>query len=183
MTVKNIARAAAELLTADDTVVMLDGDPQTAAADSEVKIFVKAVNTAVSNAANDGFPIVKTETVRSNGKKITFDAFTRTPSSVCSVEANGRAVMFGFDSRGISVPEDGEYTVTFTVEPESAELYTHVEAGAGCDFSILAFLTARNYCLMTGRTDDAQIWDQMYDSVLVKKRLTRRAQIPARVWR
>ena len=183
MTVKNIARAAAELLTAADVVATLNGDPDVAAADDEVKIFVKAVNTAAVNAAYDGFPIVKTETVRASGGKIAFDAFTRTPSSVGLVEAGGRCVSFGFDSRGISVPDDGEYTVTFTVEPESAELLSHVETGAGCDFSVLAFLTARNYCLMTGRTDEAQVWDQMYDSALMRKRLSRRASLPVRVWR
>lgn len=183
MTVKNIARAAAELLTADDVVATLNGDPDEAAADDEVKIFVKAVNTAAVNAANDGFPIVKTEAVRSSGGRIMFDAFTRTPSSVCSVEENGRFVAFGFDSRGITVPNDGEYSVTFTVEPESAELLAHVETGAGCDFSVLAFLTARNYCLMTGRTDEARVWDQMYDSALVRKRLARRCSLPVRVWR
>lgn len=183
MTVKNIALAAAELLTADDVVTALKGDPDAAAADDEVKIFVKAVNTAAYNAANDGFPIVKTETARAIDGKIALDAFTRTPSLVQRVETGGRCVSFGFDARGISVPGDGEYSVTFTVEPESAELSAHVETGAGCDFAVLAFLTARNYCLMTGRTDEAQVWDQMYDAALVKKRIARRAVLPERVWR
>ncbi len=184
MVLKNIVRAAAELLTADDVVAILDGEPDTAIDDDEVKIFMKAANTAVSNAATDGFPIVKTETLVSSGRVIALDAFSRAPDTVREVgTATGRKVAFAFDSRGVSVPEDGEYIVTYTAEPLEAKLEDEAETGAGCNFYMLAFLTARNYCLMTGRSDEAQVWDQLYDSALVKKRIARRASLPPRAWR
>lgn len=189
MTVRNIAVSVARLLQADDIESILtqtdeDGELSSAAADDEdVKLLVACINSATCDIAADGFPICVTETHEARGGAIALSEFTRTPSTVRKICDKTGTVTFEQAKTEIIVPRDGVYDITFTVEPENAELDANLEMGAMCDRSMLAYMSARNYCLVTGRTDEATVWDQMYEAHTARKRLTRRARLPRRVWR
>ena len=72
--------------------------------------------------------------------------------------------------------------MTYTVSPEDKALDDTVTVGVLADEEMLAYLAARNYCIVTGRSDEASVWDQRYSSESEKKRLTRRAALCPRVW-
>lgn len=193
MTVKNIAISVARLLQADDIEEMLssyapadadadDAENADVLNDEDVKLLVTCVNTAAANIAADGFPITLKERFASSDGRIALSSFTRPPSTVRRVEDGTGTVPFELDSSYISVPRDGEYDITYTVEPVEAKLDDDIELGALCDRSMLTYLAARNYCLVTGRTDEASVWDQMYDVHTSRKRLSRRARLPHRIW-
>ena len=194
MTVRNIAISVARLLQADDIEELLcspelgeDGEPDEAAAtaenDEDVKLLVACINAATNDVAADGFPICATETLEAVGGVVPLSAFSRVPSTVRRVADRAGAVTFGLDSGGVTVPHDGAYEITYTVEPDEAGLDDELELGAMCDRSMLEYMSARNYCFVTGRTDEASVWDQMYEAHTARKRLTRRARLPERVWR
>lgn len=183
MTVYDIILSAAELVVSDDVVTVLKGDIDVAKDDDEVKIFITAANTAIANATVDGFPIVRAADVKAVGGIIDVSEFEVVPSGIIGVFKGSSYVSFAYDSRGITVEDDGDYTVVYSTSPLRYELNDVIEIGAGCDLSMLAFLTARNYCVMTGRADDAAVWEQLYETAVCKKRLARRCKLPMRVWR
>ena len=69
------------------------------------------------------------------------------------------------------------------VEPwlELRGVADEVELGAFAT-GLIEYLAARDYCLITGRTDEASVWDQRYNAEAENKRIRRRAVMPRRAW-
>ena len=84
--------------------------------------------------------------------------------------------------------ESRDGLIPFSALGEADKPYAHVGAddelavGAGADAEMLTYLAARNFCLITGRTDEASVWDQRYNAEAENKRLRRRATLPRRAW-
>lgn len=150
--------------------------------DADVRTLIKCVNLAAAELCLDGFPICRIQRFSVSDGIVPLSAFEAPPSSVRSVKRYGVAVRYSFDSLGLKVPANGVYTVKYTVVPSDKNIDDEVETGAAADECILLFLVCRDYCLITGRTDEAQIWDQRYAAEAEKKRLARRAQTCARAW-
>lgn len=207
MTVREIAAAAAVLLQADDVYAALTETTNTGVADAtapdneqgadgaatagggdtidtdaDVRMLVKCVNMATAELCADGFPLCVTDALAATDGFIPISAFTREPSAVREVVKDGARVPFSVDSRGVRVSGVGTYKVTYAAVPKDAGLDETAETGALCDRNIAAYLTARNYCLITGRTDEASVWDQRYNAEAEKRRLTRRAALKGRKW-
>lgn len=196
MTVKQIVLSAAALLQADDIEELFaawqdppDGEttagapPADPAQDADVKTLVKSVNLAAAELSANGFPVCRQERAYAADGIIPFDGLTCVPSLVRGVQKDNVNVSFTADDRGIIVPADGEYTVLYIVQTTDKTLDEELETGAGVDINILTYLAARNYCLITGRTDDAHIWDQRYCAETENKRMARRARVRSRAWR
>ncbi len=196
MTVKQIVQSAAALLQADDIEELFaawqdppDGEttegapPADPAQDADVKTLVKSVNLAAAELCANGFPVCRQERANAADGIIPFTELTCVPSLVRGVQRNNVSVSFTADDRGIIVPADGEYTVLYIVQTTDKTLDEELETGAGVDINILTYLAARNYCLITGRTDDAHIWDQRYCAETENKRMARRARVRGRAWR
>lgn len=181
MTLKDIAVAAAVILQADDIEYALTEGSE-AETDSDVKCMLTAANLAVKEACADGFPVLREVEAVAENKRIPLSA-VEGADSIKSVMRSNKRCSFYADNRGISVPRDGRYTVVYSVAPKDLSPDDEVTVGVFGDKSMLAYLTARDYCLMTGRTDEAAIWDQRYVSESEKRRLKVRAYLPAREWR
>ena len=185
MTVRQIALSAAAILQADDiedAIAEIDEDDETAVADDpDVLTLIKCVNLAAAELAAD-MPVLHTVTARAENGVIALGCFDGTVTAVKSVTHNGYCVPFTFTSRGVGVGCDGEYEVTYVKEYEDGMVNSEIELGAGADSQTLGYLTVRNYCLVTGRTDEAAIWDQRYNAEAEKKRIARRARLPKRAW-
>ncbi len=179
MTVREIATSAAAILQADDIQGILEtgGD----VADPDVRTLVKCVDLAVRELGAD-MPFVRSATLQAKDGVIPFDAFDALPSVVRGVYRNGRAVRFRLAANGIAVGGDGEYKVEHTVAPPESTVDDEIKLGLGADADILCYLAARNYCLVTGRADEASVWDQRYNAEAEKRRLMRRASLRKRVW-
>lgn len=184
MTVRQIASTAAALLQADDMEAILESGDNTAALDdADVKTLIKCVNLAAAELCADGFPLCYTQELAAENGIIGFGDFTALPSTVRAVVKNGAPARFAIDTRGIKVHGDGVYAVTYSAVPSDKNVDDEVEVGALCDGNIVAYLAARNFCLITGRTDEASVWDQRYTAEAEKRRLTRRATVAGRRWR
>lgn len=179
MGVKDIAKAAAVILQADDIVSALEiGDY----GDSDVCTLVKCINLATAELCTDGFPVCVSEVLPATKGFIALTLLSREPSGVREVTKDGVRVPFSVDPRGVRVSGDGMYTVVYDAVPKEVGLSDDAEVNALCDCNIAAYLTARNYCLITGRTDEASVWDQRYNAEAEKRRLTRRAKLKGRKW-
>lgn len=181
MTVREIATSAAEILQADDLLSALESGEDSALEDTDVKTLLKCVWLAVSEAAVD-FPLLSTVDANSIGGRIAFVG-SEPFIYIKSVERNGRAVPFTADGACVSVRCDGVYQVTYAVRPQDCAVDEAVTLGADADRDMIAYLCARNYCLATGRYDEAGVWDQRYCGEAERRRIRRRATMPAREWR
>lgn len=182
--VKDCAALTAKLLQDDELAALIESysDTDTAAAsDSDVKTVLTAVSLAASEISGDGFPALVTEKITATNGILGFG--TRKVEFVLSVEKDGRRVRYSVADGGLKVAEDGEYTVSYAVETNEAALGETIRLGEFCNTSMAAYLAARNVCLITGRTDEAAIWDQRYNAEAEKKRLRRLAHIAERRWR
>lgn len=182
MTVKDIALTAAEIVQADDAVRLLSADSDDAQTDADVRTMVRCVNLAVKEACADGFPVCYTREMHAEQKTIPFDSFDPAPSLIRRVTRFGVPVRFAVGADGLTVPRDGKYTVTYTAAPADKNLDDTVSVGVLADADMLAYLAARNFCLVTGRYDEATVWDRRYAAESEKKRMTRRASLCPRVW-
>lgn len=180
MTVREMARAAAVLLQADDITAALG--TTAAAGNEDVRTLVSCVNLAAAELCADGFPLCYTEELSAANGVIPFSGLSHTPSRILAVKRDGAAVPFAADVQGVKVGSSGKHAVTYYAVPDERSLDQAVEVGAFCDANILAYYTARNYCLVTGRTDEASIWDQRGNAEAEKRRLARRAALKKREW-
>ena len=181
MTVREIALFTASVLQADDIETALADTENPAEGDADVRALVKCVNLAAAELVSD-FPVLKTLEVDCADGVIPLDAFAGAVASVREVKCGDGFVRFAFDSRGVRVAQNGKLTVVYTVVPTDAEIDDELAVGAGVDREMLTYLSARNYCLVTGRTDEASVWDQRYNAEAENKRLRRRARLPSRRW-
>lgn len=179
MTVKEIAVSAAALLQADDIESAL-ASATSSVDDQDAKAMIKCVGLASAELGGE-HPVIVTTTSASSGRRIPLSALGAV-KSVRRVSIDGRTVSFGLDNRGITVPFDGIYTVEYTEPQDEPGLNDALSVGVGVDKQILTYLTARNYCLVTGRTDEASIWDQRYAAESEKLRISRRCRTPQRRW-
>ena len=179
MTVRDIIKSAAMLLLEEDVLNIVGDVSDDGLGDRDTCIMVKCVNTAAAETRAD-FPVLSETDAETDNGIIPQNAFSPNAVAVFRVEKNGAPVRFRFDSRGVHVPGNGRYTVTYSPEYKDAALDDRLALGAGMDAESLAYLTARNYCLVTGRTDEASVWDQRYNAEAEKKRLARRTVLPVR---
>ncbi len=182
MTVRDIAITSAAMVQAESIERILTENTDGALTDADVRMLVRCVNLAIKEACADGFPVCCDRELRANGKIIPLDAFDPPPSLIRRVTRSGVPVRFAVDTDGIAVPRDGKYVVTYTVAPTDKNLDEAVTVGVLADTDMLAYLAARNFCLVTGRYDEATVWDGRYAAESEKKRITRRAALRPRVW-
>ncbi len=180
MTVKDIAISCAVLLQADDIEQAVESE--TADGDPDVKALVKSINLALGEIASDGFSESATAKLNAENGVIPFSAFSVPLSAVLSVRDKFGAVDFSTTPSGIKTPSDGEYTVEYSTFPAEKTLDSELELAPFIGRDDLTYLAARNFCLITGRTDEASIWDQRYTAEIEKKRIKRRAKLPTRHW-
>lgn len=181
MTVRDIAMSAASILQADDIAEALGGSDGTevSSLDADAQTLIKCVNLAKNEISNEFPVIVTTEADAINGL-IPMSALDNASCVKGVTDMHGGTIAFTADSRGIKVSHDGRYTVAYARLPYDAEIDEQVIFGSGIDADTAAYLTARYYCIITGRTDEAAVWDQLYNNAAESKRICRRAAIPRR---
>ncbi len=185
MTAREIALSAATLLQADDmeeSIAAAEKDSAVAALDADVRTLFKCIELAAGEMIGDGFPVLFKVTATAVGGHITID--DPSAASVVRVEKDGTPVHFTVDGGGVNVRDGGEYTVTYSrMRGDVATVDAEIKLGAGADADMMTYLSTRNYCLVTGRTDEASVWDQRYVAESEKRRIKRRARLPRRPWR
>lgn len=182
MTVKEIALSAAAVLQADDIAEAIKAYSSSEAdteLDSDAETLIKCVNLAAAEISDDFPTLVSVTAVAENGI-IPLSALDDVSCVKSVTDKRGGVTAFRVDSLGVKVARDGAYTVTYTQTPREHNLDDEVVLGVGIDANTAAYLAARDYCLITGRADDAAVWDQMYNNAAENRRLRRRATLPRR---
>nr|MDE7395740.1 hypothetical protein [Clostridiales bacterium] len=116
---------------------------------------------------------------------IPFTALAGNVLDVMAVEQNGTRVPFDVFFDGLIVPVRGVCRVTYSVAPDFTPLGGDSPfAGNKPSARLLAYGVAREYCLISGRTDDAAMWDGRFlAGVEEESRKKGEMRVRARAWR
>ena len=192
-TLMDVLTTTAELLQLDEVADMLahygeysDGEDDRKQdtrldTDPDGMLLTAAAKTAVYEIANDGFPAVDTVTAAAKGGLIPMEEIGGNVLYVISVAKGGGIVRFTTTPYGVKVGSDGEYVVTYCIRIGEIGYYDDIKTDLAPPY-VVAYRAARNYCLMTGRTDEASIWDGRYAEEAEKLRVRRRSHLPRRRW-
>lgn len=178
--------SATVLLQADDieeTIKSAIMNANVTALEADSRTLIRCIDLALSEIGGDGFPFVcEVEKTSENG--VIDLPELGNALTVLRVARNGVPVTFETRNSKIYVKTDGTYKISYSrVHADITSLDGVMNVGAFVSTELVAYLAARNYCLVTGRTDEASVWDQMYSAEAQKRRLSRRARLPRRAWR
>lgn len=100
--------------------------------------------------------------------------------TVSSVTADGKAVPYTVNNNGIQTEGPGTYEIVYSPEIFDLDINDAVDVAPEVGFVMLMNLVARNYCMLSGRTEEAALYDSLYNEYMENVRLRRKAQLKAR---
>lgn len=150
----------------------------------ELDILVRCCNLAL-HELSESFPLRgQTEVaVRSGG--IPYADLPSGLMHVYGIEQNGKRLAFTEEAARIAVRGRGKATVLYSVRPPAVCLHDVSPYPADVPSArLLSYGIAREYCLISGMTDDAALWDGRFTAcALDEGRARREKRVRARVWR
>lgn len=179
---------AAVLLQLESVVSALDesaeqgADAETA---REIALLTRCGNLVLHEIASEYIPLRVSERVTVRNKRFDYSALSRKAVDIYSVKRAGKSVPFRQFYDSFTVGSDGDYTVEYSFEPLRLDLGGVSEfAGNKPSARTVAYGIACEYCLISGMSDEAVLWDKRYkDSLAVRAGAKNERKVAARVWR
>lgn len=193
MTLYEIAARAASLLRLGDAEDEMrahkiyeteGGEEPTLGEDAQ--ILIESANTVIGEIASDFLPLKCIEEVETNEKgEILLSALS---NEICDIfalrDSRGKPVRFDSHYDRLIVNAKGRYRLIYSkMPPEYALSDTVCYTNTIISTDVIAFGTARDFCLISGRTDEANIWEQRFKVELESKIMPKSLQkMKARGW-
>ncbi|MCL2061234.1 MAG: hypothetical protein FWH03_01225 [Firmicutes bacterium] len=185
MTVHDCVKFAAESLGLDAVAqVLTEKTPLSglnASDEREYKLLLSCARAVLLEIAAEFVPLTRTANVAARNGKIPYADISKDLVEIISVKKAGRAVLFSSDYDGAHVFSDGIFEVTYaflpnTENPDAALAYANGKVNA----RNAGYGVAAEYCIRTGQTDDAALWDKRYKDAMVAAAVRRRESCVAR---
>lgn len=165
MTVKEIVKTAASLLSREDVVGYLSGETDAAGEDTlpTINTLVTLINLVISELAGTYIPMVKREEVNADGGKVYYTSLKDTPLKIKKVFDNyGKEIFFSDNALYIEVNEKN-VVVEYEFVPPNYGLdenigYTEKDVSVGT----LAFGLLAEYSICKCAFDEAVMWHKRY---------------------
>lgn len=185
MTLKTAVYYAAMFLQMEDVCEALENEQsyegETAA---EIDRLRRCANLVLSEAACDYLPLKITEKLYADGGEILFTDFSRRLVDIFSVKTEaGVTVPFKQYFDRIILPTEGFYAVEYSYAPDKLELTDALPYTERLSARVIAYGTACEYCLISGMTDDALLWDKRFkDALNLAATPSSEKRLPKRRW-
>ena len=152
----------------------------------ELELLVRCCNLVLTEVSEAGFPLkaVCSVNVGSDGK-IRYTDLPQTPSEIIAVRKGGKLTPHRAYYDCVTVKVSGECEVEYSFAPPKAVLsgVSAYESGRP-SARLIAYGIAREYCLISGMTDEAGTWDSRFTTCIEDETTERREKkVRARVWR
>jgi len=140
---------------------------------------VRCANLVLGEIASEYLPLVKTEIVTSVDGLITFESLTENLIDVVKLTKNGNKQGYKLKHDGIVVP-NGRYQLEYNYYPKK---YKYEESigykSAVITTRVIAYGVITEYCIISGLTDDAVMWDRRFRDSLaaIKTRSERKVKL------
>lgn len=152
---------------------------------SELDILLRCCNLVLHELGETDFPLKTECTVRAQNGVIRYADFPQKATDIYAVRQNGKRVPFREFYDCITVPHDGEFTVVYSFTPPDATLEGEsAYAGNKPSARLVAYGIAREYCLISGMSEDAAVWDGRFIACAEEEATVHRERrVRARRWR
>ena len=183
MTIKSAVTDAAVMLGLDEVITALESDetPSGDAAD-EINRLIRCANLVLGELAADLLPIKTRETLVFSPYAL-YSTFSQPPVDIYSVMGeDGANVRFCELFDRVEVKTSGSYTVEYSYSPTVVELTDEIPYPTLPPF-VLGQGIAREYCVISGMTEEASVWDQRFlSSVTARARSKKDVRVRRRAW-
>lgn len=152
----------------------------------DAQILIESANTVIGEIACDFLPLKCVEDVTVGEDKAIRLASLQ--NEICDIfalkDGSGKPVRFESFYDRLVVAKSGTYRLAYSKMPPEYRLsdtvcYTKTIIST----DVIAFGTARDFCLISGRTDEANIWEQRFKAELESKIMPKSLQkMKARGW-
>ncbi|MBR2498932.1 MAG: hypothetical protein IKB67_04405 [Clostridia bacterium] len=185
MTVKDIVKSSAALLSREDVCDYLSGKQGGIGDDTvpTLNTMVTLLNLVISELSATYIPMVKREQVEIVGGKLYYTALKNTPLKVLNVyDALGKEIPYSENALYLSVSTDNAIVEYEFVPPnyglEETIGYTEKDISQGA----LAFGLAAEYSICKGAFDEAVMWHKRYVESVNNKRKIENVKLKTRSW-
>ncbi|MDE7164527.1 MAG: hypothetical protein K2O04_03795 [Clostridiales bacterium] len=145
---------------------------------------VRKLRLAMSDALSElsrSFPVYLKKTFETEDGLIPRLAIAGEGSlTVTAVTADGKPVPYSVDHEGIHLDGGGAYDVVYSPEMFDIEVYSDFDVAPEVGYQMIIHLVARNYCMLSGRMEEAAMYDSRYNDDVEAIRLKRSAHLPPR---
>lgn len=183
MKVKEVLALAAANLGREDLASAVSAAD--AAAEGELKTLLGCYNSVENEVALDYYPLVRTDRMEIAEGKIYYTMFSRSPVCIYGVRTSaGRALPYEKLSDRIETEKRrGPYLVIYSYAPAVKALGADVEADPRVSPRLLALGAASEFCLVTGKFREAELWESRYrDALRAVGRTRKKLAMRSRRW-
>ena len=180
MTVKEVIALAAGCLGREDLIAALDKKESALSADEKLELdsLLRCYNFVENEVALDYFALKKEETVQITENKIYYNDLTAAPVNIRKVVCGGSVQRFAAYPAYIYLPDGwvGTASVVYDYIPSTKTTFvaTSEFSDKGVPARLLAYGVSAQYCLVSGETGRAAVWDKKFRDALRAKNLLRR---------
>lgn len=151
----------------------------------ELELLVRCCKLVLHELSVSDFPLKTEVTAEAVDGRIGFSDLPENMLEIISVRKGGRRLPFTEFYDCVTVPESGKCKVTCTLAHPDITLGGNAfYEGNKPSVGLVAYGIAREYCLISGMSDDAATWDNRFIArVEEESRPRREMRVKARTWR
>ena len=168
MDLKTVVYYAAMFLQLEDVTEALESDSEYIGETAdEIDRLTRCANLVLSETAADYMPLKTREEIYCENGEMLFTQLSKPVIDVFSVSsAAGVTVPFKQYFDRLILPKEGSYTVEYGYAPEKLALDDPLPYTERVSARVIAYGTACEYCIISGMTDEAVLWDKRYKDAL-----------------
>lgn len=151
----------------------------------DAKLIIECAHTVIGEIASDFMPLKVIEEVSTDSAgEIVYADLSEELADVYALRRKGMPVRFKVLFDRVIAPSAGVYTLVYSRRPQRIELNQPTAYDKSLiNEDIIAYGIARDFCIITGRSADAAIWEQRYKNALENTLMPKSLQkLRARGW-
>jgi hypothetical protein len=190
MTIKQIIKTTAVYLGRDDIIAYLDGElfdtPEDVLKEleQEVNSLTKCANLVINQLATEYVPLKSIDVVRSDNGQILYTSFPSNPIDILAVyDVYGNKLEYKIlPLYLLTKPEAVKVEYTY-LPPEYNLEETIAYTENKVPIRIIAYGVTAEYTMISGRFDEAILWDKRYKNSILNILMPKNSVIKGRYWR
>ncbi|MCL2598368.1 MAG: hypothetical protein FWD76_00445 [Firmicutes bacterium] len=153
-------------LSQNESGDLVSSDPSRKDTADTANRLCRCANLVLGEIASEYIPLVKTELANSLGGVIAYESLSKNLIDIVSVKQNGQSVRYKMTQDGIVAPS-GRYRIEYNFLPQKYLYKDSIDyKGAVLSTRVIAYGVITEYCIISGLTDDAVMWDKRYRDAL-----------------
>lgn len=163
----------------------LDEELMAALSVKPLSLLLSCVNLTLSEAAAEYLPLVSRQKVTVLEGKIPYSAFEKDIVTLLRVmDKGGNRLRYRYRPDYIEVDNMGECDAVYSYRPSYKGFLEEAEKGSSAlTARIVAYGAAAEYCLITGRYEEAVTWDKRYKEGLANCCKNKNSRVASRLFR